>query len=232
MKFLPKIVFAVLLFSAASNAMAAGPERIRGRIVSADGATLIVKTNVGLVEKIALAGTTAYAVASPATRADVAAGRYIGTATKMVNGKLVALEVTIFPPSMVGRGEGHYPWDNIPDTTVTGAGEVPTGMTNGHVTLPVLSKTTHSSMTNGNVTVSRDLPGAVTAAGDKEIVVSYKGGAQTVLLPPTAPINDVAPASRAAISKGAQVFIVAEPAAGGLQAVYIVIATGTARLAM
>jgi len=100
------------------------------------------------------------------------------------------------------------------------------------VILPVLSRTTHSSMTNGHVTVSRDLPGAVTAAGDKEIIVQYKGGSQTVLLPPTAPINNIAPADRSAISKGAQVFVVAEPAPGGLRADYVVIATGTARLAM
>jgi hypothetical protein len=232
MKFFSVVAFGILVLGAASSAMAAGPDRIRGRVLSADGSTLIVKTNAGLIETIALAGTTAYAVASPATRADVAAGRYIGTATKTVNGRLVALEVTIFAPSMVGKGEGHYAWDNIPDTTVTGAGEVPTGVTNGHVMLPVLAKTTHSSMTNGNVTISRDLPGAVTAAGDKEIIVSYKGGSQTVLLPPTAPINNVAPADRTVIAKGAQVFVVAEPAPGGLRADYVVVATGTARLAM
>jgi len=232
MRFLSAIVLGVVLMGAAVSAMAAGPERIRGRIVSADGGILTVKTNAGLVEKIALTDHTAYAVASPATRADVAAGRYIGTATKTVGGKLVALEVTIFAPSMTGVGEGHYPWDNIPDTTVAGAGEVPAGMTNGHVTFPLLSNTTHSSMTNGNVAVSRDLPGAVTAAGDKEIIVSYKGGSQTVLLPPTAPINNIAPADRAALSKGAQVFVVAEPAPGGLRADYVVVATGAARLAM
>jgi len=232
MKFLLATAFGVLVLSVAASAAAAGPERIRGKILSADGATLIVKTNAGPVERIALTGGTAYAVASSATRADVAAGRYIGTATKTVGGRLVALEVTIFAPSMAGAGEGHYSWDNITDTTVSGAGDVPSGMTNGHVMLPVLSRTTHSSMTNGHVTVSRDLPGAVTAAGDKEIIVQYKGGSQTVLLPPTAPINNIAPADRSAISKGAQVFVVAEPAPGGLRADYVVIATGTARLAM
>lgn len=232
MKFLPAMIFGIFVLTVASSAVAAGPERIRGRILSAENSTLIVKTNLGLIEKISLTSKTAYAVASPATRADVAAGRYIGTATKIVDGRLVALEVTIFAPSMTGAGEGHYTWDNIPDTTATGAGEVPTGMTNGHVMLPVLSRVTHSSMTNGHVTVSRDLPGPVTAGGDKEITVNYKGGFQIVLLPPTAPINNVAPADRSAISKGAQVFVVAEPAPGGLSADYVVIATGTARLAM
>ncbi len=210
MRFLPLVFFGMVVLTLASSAAAASPERIRGMILKANASTLIVKTDAGLVEKIALTGDTTYAVASTATRADVAAGRYIGTATKTVDGRLVALEVTIFAPSMTGAGEGHYPWDNIPDTTETGAGEVPTGMTNGHVTSPALAHATHSSMTNGSVTVSRDLPGAVTAAGDKQIVVSYKGGSQTILLPPTAPINNIAPSGRTAIAKGAQVFIIAE----------------------
>jgi hypothetical protein len=232
MKFSLGIAIGVLTLILTTSAFAATPERIRGKVVDLRDGTLIVKTSAGSTEKIVLMKDTAYAIASPATRADVAAGRYIGTATKTIEGKLVALEVTIFAPSMTGAGEGHYPWDNIPDTTVTGAGEVPTAMTNGHVSLPSLTHTTHSSMTNGSVTLSRDLPGAVTAAGDKMIVVTYKGGAQTVLLPPTAPINNVAPATSASIAKGAQVFVVAEPGAGGLRAVYLVIATGTARLAM
>ncbi len=180
MKFSLGIAIGVLTLIITTSAFAATPERIRGKVVDLRDGTLIVKTSAGSTEKIVLMKDTAYAIASPATRADVAAGRYIGTATKTIDGKLVALEVTIFAPSMTGAGEGHYPWDNIPDTTV----------------------------------------------------VTYKGGAQTVLLPPTAPINNVAPATSASIAKGAQVFVVAEPGAGGLRAVYLVIATGTARLAM
>jgi hypothetical protein len=232
MKVMSTIFVCTFVMAIAANALAAEPQRIRGMILQATGGTLTVRTTTGAVETIALTGNTAYAVASPATRADVAAGRYVGTATKTVGGRQVALEVTIFAPAMAGAGEGHYDWDKIPDTTVTGAEEVPSAMMNGRVTLPSFSKTTKSSMTNGNVTASHDLPGAVTAAGDKEIVVCYKGGSETILLPPTAPINNIAPADRAAIAKGAQVFVVAEPVGGGLRADYVVVATGTARLAM
>jgi hypothetical protein len=31
--------------------------------------------------------------------------------------------VVIFPPSLKGTGEGHYAWDRIPDTTLSGVGE-------------------------------------------------------------------------------------------------------------
>jgi hypothetical protein len=230
MKTLFLIAAGLITFGAAASA--ATPQRVRGKILSVTASTLTVKTNAGAVEKIALTAETGYAVAAPATRADVESGRYIGTATKMVNGRLVALEVTIFAPSMTGAGEGHYAWDSIPDTTATGAGEVPSGMTNGKVSYPALTKVTHSSMTNGSVTAAKDLPGAVTASGDRQIVVTYKGGTQTVLLPPTAPINNVQPAQKSAMAKGAEVFVVVEPGAGGLTADYVLVATGDARLAM
>jgi hypothetical protein len=213
------------------SAFAASPTRIRGTIVSATETTLTVKTTSG-VKSIGIDAATHYVTAAPATRADVASGKYIGTATKTQNGHLVALEVTIFPASMTGTGEGHYPWDTIPDTTTAGAGEVPSGMTNGSVVSAMPAKTTHSSMTNGSVTASQSLPGPVTAAGDRQIVVTYKGGSQTVLLPPTAPINVIAPADRSALSAGAQVFVVAVTGASGLDAKYVVIATGKAKLAM
>jgi hypothetical protein len=220
------------LFAFAVTAAAATPERVRGKILLVTPYNLTVKTNDGKIEKIALTLGTSYAVAAPATRADVTSGRYIGAATKTVDGRLVALEVTIFAPSMTGAGEGHYDWDSIPDTTATGAGEVPSGMTDGKVTYPVLTRMTHSSMTNGSVAAAKSLPGPVAAAGDRQILVTYKGGAQTVLLPPTAPINAVQPADRSALAKGAAVFVVAEPGAGGLTADYVLVATGAARLAM
>jgi hypothetical protein len=216
-------MLAVPLCLIAVPAMAAGPERIRGHIVSAVGNKLTVKTEGGVLRVLRMNGDTAYVLAEPATRADVHSGSYIGTATKSVGGKLVALEVTIFPASMQGAGEGHYAWDRLPDTTTLGAGAV---------TQAAPVRTTKSSMTNGNVTASTDLPGAVTASGDKEITVAYKAGAQSVLLPPTAPVNKIEPADSAAVVPGAQVFIVAEQGAGGLMADYIVVAAKGARLAM
>jgi hypothetical protein len=223
---------AAFLAAFSISAFAASPTRIRGTIVSATETTLTVKTTSGTVKSLGIAASTHYVTAAPATRADVQSGKYIGAATKMQNGHLVALEVTIFPPSMTGTGEGHYPWDTIPDTTASGAGEVPSGMTNGSVAAAMPARTTHSSMTNGSVTASQSLPGAVTAAGDRQIVVTYDGGSQTVLLPPTAPINVISPAGRAALTAGAQVFVVAVPGASGLEAKYVVIATDKAKLAM
>jgi len=37
------------------------------------------------------------------------------------DGSLNAVEVHIFPESMRGTGEGHYPWDLRPQSTMTNA---------------------------------------------------------------------------------------------------------------
>lgn len=50
-----------------------------------------------------------------------------------IGDQLIALEVVIFPPSLKGTGEGHYAWDRIPDTTLSGVGTAPSAMTNGTV---------------------------------------------------------------------------------------------------
>jgi hypothetical protein len=217
------LVLAATLASLSLPAIAAGPQRIRGHIISVTSTSFTVKTTGGATKLIKLQADTGYVLAEPATRADVLAGSYIGTATKTVGGKLIALEVTIFPPAMRGAGDGHYAWDNLPDTTTLGAGAV---------TQSAPVKMTHSSMTNGNVSASVNLPGPITAAGDKQITVTYKTGAQTVLLPPSAPVNKITKADQSALTPGAQVFIVADPTPNGPLADYIVVAGKGAKLAM
>lgn len=56
----------------------------------------------------------------PADLQSIAPGSYIGAAaTPEDNGRLLAQEIVIFPPSMKGVGEGHRPWDLTPDSTMT-----------------------------------------------------------------------------------------------------------------
>ena len=53
---------------------------------------------------------------------DIKAGDYIGTAAKkQADGRLVALEVTVFPEALRGAGEGQHPWDEGPDSSMTNA---------------------------------------------------------------------------------------------------------------
>jgi hypothetical protein len=106
---------------------------------------------------------------------------------------------------MKGVGEGHYAWDQLPDTTLSSSGFTSSSMTNGNVAAVAApsGSVVNSAMTNGNVSTTAQQNGV------KKLTVTYKGGQQTVLVPPTAPIVTFQPGSTADVSQGATVFIVA-----------------------
>ena len=138
---------------------------------------------------------------------------FIGTATKDVGGTQVALEVVIFPPSLRGTGEGHYAWDKIPDTTFSGDSQTSSSMTNGNVSaVSTSAPKVNSTMTNGDVAATQSQDGVT------HLVVTYKGGQQDVLVPPTAPIVTFRPGTKALVAKGDDVFVKATPTGSGLVA--------------
>jgi hypothetical protein len=94
--------------------------RVRGTIESVDGSTYVVKTRDGAEQKIALAPNAQVAGVVKASLADVKPGSFVGvTALAQPDGTQRALEVHIFPESMRGTGEGHFPWDLQPNSTMT-----------------------------------------------------------------------------------------------------------------
>ena len=109
------------LASSAAFAATGTPERVRGVIASATANSVTVDTYAGRPVTVALTGKAAYLKVEKSSVDKVEKGSFIGTSTKDVGGTQVALEVVIFPPSMRGTGEGHYAWDKIPDTTLSGA---------------------------------------------------------------------------------------------------------------
>jgi hypothetical protein len=186
---------------AASNAVAA-PERVRGTISGVSGDTLTVDTAPGQSVPVTLTDMTRYLKVAPSSLDHVDRGAYIGTATKSIGDQQIALEVVIFPPSLKGTGEGHYAWDRVPDTTLSGVGATPSEMTNGTVSAVGGAATTvASAMTNGTVS------SAAGSGGERHIVVTYKGGKQDVLVPPTAPIVTYQLGERAELKPGAAVFV-------------------------
>jgi hypothetical protein len=186
-------------------AVAATPsERIRGTIESIDQNGMTVQTPQGDNLKVALADATKYVTVVKSSLSNVAKGSFIGTATKGTGNFQVALEVVIFPPSLRGTGEGHYGWDKLPDTTMAGGSSVASSMTNGTVAAASSGgpeTKVNTAMTNGDVQSASEQGGA------KQITVTYKGGQQTILVPPTAPIVAFQPAEPSAATVGAHVFI-------------------------
>jgi hypothetical protein len=165
---------------------------------------LNVHTTSGSDISVGLTDTTRYLEVTKSSLDHVDPGSYIGTATKSIGDKLVALEVVVFPPSMQGTGEGHYSWDSIPDTTLSGGATTASAMTNGTVSVaqPTADAgTVKSAMTNGTVSSASESGGA------KQITVTYKGGKQTVLVPPTAPIVTYQPGNKSDVTDGKVVFI-------------------------
>ena len=97
------------------------PKRVRGTIEALDGNTLVVKTREGDTARITLAPNYGVAAVIPATLADVKPGAFIGTAATGPKDRLRAAEVLIFPEAARGTGEGHFPWDLMPESTMTNA---------------------------------------------------------------------------------------------------------------
>jgi len=113
------LVCGLLLAGAAS---AQTPARIRGAVAALDGQTLTVKTREGPEVKIKLADNYAVAAVVPITMDQIKPGSFVGSAAmKQADGSMKAVEVLVFPDAMRGANEGHYPWDLMPESTMTNA---------------------------------------------------------------------------------------------------------------
>lgn len=98
------------------------PVRVRGTIERVDGAVYTVKARDGTELKITAAEKPQIAGIIKASLSDIKQGSFVGvTAMPQADGSLSALEVHIFPEAMRGTGEGHYPWDLQPKSTMTNA---------------------------------------------------------------------------------------------------------------
>ncbi len=114
--------FALLL--AAAMAAAQQPEivRVRGSIESIDGQVLTVKGRDGATMTVKLAVGAPVRTVVKQSLADVKPGSFIGvTALPQPDGSQRAVEIHIFPEAMRGTGEGHRPWDLMPNSTMTNA---------------------------------------------------------------------------------------------------------------
>ena len=105
-----------------SIAIAQDTVRIRGTIDRVEGPIYVVKLRDGTESKISLAENGLVVALVKASLADIKQGSFVGTTgMPQPDGSQRALEVLIFPEAMRGTGEGHYPWDLQPKSTMTNA---------------------------------------------------------------------------------------------------------------
>jgi hypothetical protein len=116
------IGLASILAAPLAQAQESPPVRIRGTIERVDGAIYVIKARDGAELKITLADNAQIAGIIKASLSDIKQNSFVGvTAMPQHDGSLSAVEVHIFPESMRGTGEGHYPWDLQPQSTMTNA---------------------------------------------------------------------------------------------------------------
>ncbi len=119
---------AALLAAPAVQAQQAGqgqgpaPVRVRGTIDTVSDESITIVKKDGTRQMVALAPKIGVSALVKAALGDIKQGVFIGTTARpSKDGTLHATEVHIFPESMRGAGEGHYPWDTDADATMTNA---------------------------------------------------------------------------------------------------------------
>ncbi|HEY1745210.1 MAG TPA: DUF5666 domain-containing protein [Xanthobacteraceae bacterium] len=112
------VIFSVAMAAAQSPAMV----RVRGTIESVDGKTMNVKGRDGNAIKVMLTDDAKVLAVDRKSLADVKQGVFVGiTAMPQPDGTQKAVEIHIFPEALRGSGEGHRPWDLMPNSTMTNA---------------------------------------------------------------------------------------------------------------
>jgi len=84
--------------------------------------------------------------------------------------------------------------------------EAARGMGEGHYAWDLAA---NSTMTNANVDT------VVQGTNGRDLKLSYKGGSNTITVPPDAPVVTLIPATRADLSTGKKIFVVATPVKDG-----------------
>ena len=139
--------------------------------MSADGATLSVRTRAGENQTVHLDPKTRFILVVPATLADVKPGSFIGVAALPGEGsELKAMEVHIFPEAMRGTGEGFRPFDLAPKSS----------MTNGNISARV------DATTGPKLTVTYKGGEQTIVIDPKTPIVALAPGARTDLKPAAA----------------------------------------------
>jgi hypothetical protein len=139
--------------------------RLRATIEKIDAGSITLRERSGEVITLARLADMPVSEVFPVTLADIKPGSYVGTAAMpQSDGTQMALEVLVFPEAARGTGEGHYPWDLQPQST----------------------------MTNATVADLKAAPASV--PGGQALTLKYKAGEKTVIVPTGTPVVSFKPA--------------------------------------
>ncbi|RZL93322.1 MAG: hypothetical protein EOP82_07970 [Variovorax sp.] len=158
--------------------------RVRGVIERVDAGSLTVKDRSGETVTMVRPADMNVSEVVPLTLADIKPDSFVGAgAVPQPDGTQRALEVLVFPEAMRGTGEGFRPWDYMPESTMT------------------------------NATVARLEAAPSSVPGGQKLLLKYKDGEQTVIVPPGTPVVTFKPGNAdqsALVVPGAKVVITAQ----------------------
>jgi hypothetical protein len=143
-------------------------QRLRGTVESFDGGALVVRSRAGESMTLAVAETFSVSEVVPIELSAITTGSFVGTAAMpAADGTLRALEVLVFPEAARGTGEGHFPWDLEPGSSMTNAtvADVVTAAAGGR-TLRLRYKDGEKT-----VFVAEGVPVVTFAAADRSLLV-------------------------------------------------------------
>ena len=116
------LIVLLALACGAATAQDSPPVRLRGTVESYADPNLVIRERNGKVISLTLPEETGVVEVIPTDITAIQPGSFIGTAAlARADGKLEALEVVVFPEVARGSGEGHYPWDLKPESSMTNA---------------------------------------------------------------------------------------------------------------
>ena len=96
--------------------------RIRGTIEGINGSMLSIKTREGSDVKVKMTDDIGVIGIAKTSLSEIKPGSYIGvSAMPQPDGSQKAFAIHIFPEKMRGVAEGHRPWDQRPNSTMTNA---------------------------------------------------------------------------------------------------------------
>ena len=173
------VAIAVAIGLAASSALAQQPpQSLRGQII--DVTDLTVVSRIGVKTAVKLTEQTGVFLVSEGTHDDIQAGKFVGVTSIERRGLNIALEVHIFAEALRGLGEGHNPWDLVPEKNM---------MTNANIA-DVVARGNRNELTLRYVVGEEKTPGE-----------------QTIYLPDTTPVAHFNPGARENIIRGEWAFI-------------------------
>ena len=96
------------------------PARARGTFQKMDGNNLTIATKSGKETNVPLKDGAPVIAVTKGAMSDIKSNTFVGiTAMPQPDGTQKAVEVHVFEESLRGTGEGHYPWDLMPNSTMT-----------------------------------------------------------------------------------------------------------------